>query len=195
MTKAEKTRQFIIEKAAPIFNKKGVAGTSISDIMEATQLAKGGVYGNFENKEEICLEVFKYLTKELSSSIDLYVRAQETAKGKLFAMLDFYNENSLRSDREGCPLLNFGVEVDDTNPALKQKVKEGIKATQSKINKLVEMGVANGEFMNSFNAAQFAIKMFSMIEGAVFVGRVLGNNSQMKVIIELLKNEIEQNCK
>jgi TetR/AcrR family transcriptional repressor of nem operon len=67
MTKAERTRQFIIEKAAPIFNQKGVAGTSMSDIMEATKLAKGGLYGNFESKEEICVEAYKYLTECLSA--------------------------------------------------------------------------------------------------------------------------------
>ncbi|RZK05397.1 MAG: TetR/AcrR family transcriptional regulator, partial [Flavobacterium sp.] len=45
MSKSEQTKQFIIEKAAPIFNKKGFAGTSMNDILEATGLAKGGVYG------------------------------------------------------------------------------------------------------------------------------------------------------
>ena len=40
MSKAERTKQFIIEKSAPIINKKGMAGTSLSDIMEATKLAR-----------------------------------------------------------------------------------------------------------------------------------------------------------
>lgn len=191
MTKAEKTRQFIIEKAAPIFNRKGVAGTAISDIMEATKLAKGGVYGNFESKEEISLEAFNYLTKELSASIDSFICDRKTAKDKLFAFLDFYKENSLSSDHCGCPLLNFGVEADDTNPALKLKVKEGVKATQAKISKLVQQGIANGEFSADFDASLFAVKMFSMIEGAIFVGRVLGNNTQFNTIIKLLKDEIE----
>ena len=70
MTKSERTRQFIIEQAAPIINKKGMAGTAISDIMEATKLAKGGVYGNFDSKDEICLEALNFLLKRLGNSID-----------------------------------------------------------------------------------------------------------------------------
>jgi len=85
MTKAERTRQFIIEQAAPIFNKKGIAGTAISDIMEATKLAKGGVYGNFESKDEICLEAFSYLTKSLSTAINQSMEGKASAKEKLFA--------------------------------------------------------------------------------------------------------------
>ena len=50
MTKSEKTRRFIIEQSAAIFNKKGIAGTSISDLMESTKLAKGGIYGNFDER-------------------------------------------------------------------------------------------------------------------------------------------------
>ncbi|MCP2807331.1 TetR family transcriptional regulator, partial [Salmonella enterica subsp. enterica serovar Typhimurium] len=62
-SKAERTRQYIIDKAAPIFNKKGYAGTSLNDLIEATGLTKGAIYGNFENKDEIALEAFDYNLK------------------------------------------------------------------------------------------------------------------------------------
>ncbi len=60
MTKAEQTRAFIIEKTAPLFNKKGFEGTSLSDMTTATGLTKGSIYGNFSNKDEVALEVFDY---------------------------------------------------------------------------------------------------------------------------------------
>jgi AcrR family transcriptional regulator len=59
MSKAEKTKQFIIEKTATLFNTKGYTSTSLSDITQAT-LTKGSIYGNFENKDEVALEVYKY---------------------------------------------------------------------------------------------------------------------------------------
>lgn len=43
MNKAQRTRQFIVEKTAPIFNVKGYAGTSLADMTEATGLTKGSV--------------------------------------------------------------------------------------------------------------------------------------------------------
>ena len=52
-SRSEKTRQLIIETAAPIFNKKGYAGTSLSDLTQATGLTKGSIYGNFKNKDEV----------------------------------------------------------------------------------------------------------------------------------------------
>ena len=47
-TKAEKTKEYIIATSAPIFNKQGYAGTSMSDITKATGLTKGVLYGNFK---------------------------------------------------------------------------------------------------------------------------------------------------
>ena len=85
MTKAERTKKFIVEKAADLINRKGIAGTSLSDIMEATQLAKGGVYGNFESKDAICREAFNYLAEKQYGSIKQKLDAQPTAKLKLFA--------------------------------------------------------------------------------------------------------------
>ncbi len=49
-TKSDRTKQFILEKVAPVFNKNGYFGTSMSDITEATGLTKGAIYGNFKNK-------------------------------------------------------------------------------------------------------------------------------------------------
>ena len=193
MTKAERTRQFIIEKAAPIFNKKGIAGTAISDIMEATKLAKGGVYGNFDSKEEICIEAFNYLLQTITLAIGQGMEGKVTAKEKLFALLDFYKDRLFNSNRGGCPILNFGTEADDTNPLIKQKVKEAINAAESRISRLVYEGVISGEFKKSFNAEIFAIRMFTMIEGAIMISRIMGNNHQMKVVTDLLRAEIDQN--
>lgn len=59
-TKAERTTQYIIETVAPIFNKYGYVGTSMSHLTEATGLTKGAIYGNFENKEALALASFEY---------------------------------------------------------------------------------------------------------------------------------------
>jgi AcrR family transcriptional regulator len=191
LTKAEKTRQHIIEKAAVLFNKKGMAGTSINDIMQAANLAKGGIYGNFENKEEICLEVFKHLSQNLLNLVDTALNSRNSAKDKLFALLDFYEDNLLRSDKGGCPVLNFGTEADDTNPVIKKAVNQTIKETQDRIIKVISNGKKSGEFSSSVNAETFAVKMYLSTEGAILVGKIQNSNQQMKIMNDILKAEIE----
>src|SRR5215204_2083640 len=90
LSKSERTRSFIIEKAAPLFNKKGYAGTSMSDIMVATGLAKGGVYGNFESKDEIAAAAFEFSLNKIRTELLFTINQHSTALGKLFAILAFY---------------------------------------------------------------------------------------------------------
>ena len=144
MTKSEKTRRFIIEQSAVIFNKKGIAGTSITDLMEATKLAKGGIYGNFNSKDEICVEVFDYLTGIVSSGLDRATAGKATAREKLFGILDYYHDNLAPNEMGGCPLLNFGTEADDTNPDLRQRVAKMIRKSQQRIARAIEEGQAAG---------------------------------------------------
>ncbi len=192
MSKAEKTRQFIIESSAAVINKKGIAGTSISDLMEVTNLAKGGIYGNFENKEEICLEAFKFLSSRAGRALDQAITSQITPKEKLFALLDYYRDNIATNETGGCPLLNFGIEADDTNPLIRQRVAKAAKHSQLRISKIVDAGKAAGEFKASIDSELFALKMFTMIQGAIFTSRVYNNNVPMTAIVNLLKEEINR---
>lgn len=193
MTKAERTRQFIIEKAALIINRKGMAGTSINDIMEATKLAKGGVYGNFESKDEICAEAFDYLSNQVSAGITARISDKTSPKEQLFELLEYYKSVPLKEEHYGCPLLNFGVEADDTNPVIRQKVSKAITAAQARIAKIVRAGIAAGEFNKEFNAEIFAAKAFAMLEGAILVCRVQNSHKQMRLLTDILRKEIEDN--
>ena len=191
MTKAERTRQFIIEKAAPVFNQKGVAGTSMSDIMEVTKLAKGGLYGHFESKEALCLEVFSYLTSRTHDGVTQLINEAKTAKDKLYALLDFYDARLLKSNTGGCCILNFGAEADDTNPLMKQKVNEAIIRFKNRFSKIITDGQQSGEFSKNLDADIYALKAFTMIEGAVLISKVQNNREHMHTIIAILKKEID----
>jgi TetR/AcrR family transcriptional repressor of nem operon len=193
MTKSEKTRQFIIGQSATLFNTRGLAGTAMSDVMEVTKMAKGGLYGHFESKEALSLAVVDYNLKMLVASVDRAIVAEATFKNKLIAFMEVF-KNPLHFPVEGgCPLLNFGTEADDTNQVVKDKLKAVIEMAQKKCQSLIQQGIKNREFKKTFDAKEFSIIMFSLMEGGTLIGRVLNTNTQMAVIIKMLKRQIEEN--
>jgi TetR/AcrR family transcriptional repressor of nem operon len=190
VTKAERTRQFIIEKAAPIINRKGMAGTSMSDIMDAAHVAKGCLYGNFENKEEICLEAFQFLVRKFVAGAEQQMKQCSSAKAKLFAFLDYYRDDRFRTENGGCPLLNFGVESDDTNPKMREEVRSAINGTQSTLKRLLEKGIGAGEFRPDIDPEMMAVKIHIMLEGAALVGRIQDRNDVFDMIVHSIKAEL-----
>jgi len=191
MRKGEITRQFIIEKAAPIINRKGMAGTSLSDIMEATRLAKGCLYGNFDNKEAICLESFNFLAQRYASDLKAHLSGYPLGKARLLAYLDFSLRGKFRDENGGCPVINFGSEADDTNPVIRERVRQTIRNTQEMLKQMITDAIDLGEFKPTVDAGLLALKFYTMLEGAVLISRIENNNLSLEQITKLIEDEIE----
>lgn len=166
-TKAERTTAYIIETVAPIFNKLGYIGTSMSDLTEATGLTKGALYGNFENKEALALSAFEYNSKKLLAKID-EVLADGNALDKIFALTNFYrNYDTFTAEMGGCPILNTGVDAQNNNRLLAAAAKETLREVEGKIALVLENGANNNELRLPVTPLQFAKQLYTMIMGAV----------------------------
>ncbi|HEX6360034.1 ScbR family autoregulator-binding transcription factor [Actinophytocola sp.] len=51
--RAERTRNLILDAAAEVFEARGFAGASLSDILARAGVTKGALYFHFESKEEL----------------------------------------------------------------------------------------------------------------------------------------------
>jgi TetR/AcrR family transcriptional repressor of nem operon len=185
MTKAEKTKQFIIEKTAPVFNVKGYAGTSIADITEATGLTKGSVYGNFTNKDEVALAAFDYNLKIINDILSQEISRHLTIKEKLLAYVAVY-ENFLKYPfpMGGCPILNTAIEADDTHEQLRKKASDAIIYWKNSIVSLIEKGIENKEFKAGIDPEQVALSIIALIEGGIMIAKVTGKTQYRKAIIK-----------
>jgi len=191
MNKAEKTKQFIVEKTAPIFNVKGYAGTSLSDMTAATGLTKGSIYGNFTNKDEVALAAFDFNLHKVQRIIKGEMDRHIAIKDKLLVYINVY-ENFLKFPFPdgGCPILNTATEADDTHPMLKKKVADAINAWKNSITKLIEKGIASGELSVVNDAEQTAITIIAMIEGAIMIAKVTGKMNYRNAVMRSVENLI-----
>jgi TetR/AcrR family transcriptional repressor of nem operon len=191
VSKGEKTRQRIIETVAPLFNEKGLAATSIKDVLKATKVAKGCLYGHFENKDVLTYAVVDYLLQIVVDNSVNAISQKISAKEKLFAYLDIYADPVNPTSASGCPIMNFGAESDGTNEVVQQKIQKAIKKLNRLFSDTIKKGIADKEFSTALNPDEFALKIFTMVEGGIVVSRVMNNHNSLKAIVEMLKKEIE----
>lgn len=83
LSKGERTRQRIVAAAAPIFNRHGYEGSSLTDLMAATGLGKGGIYRHFSSKEELAAEAFDYTWEAAWKTRMLHVEGKASGIEKL----------------------------------------------------------------------------------------------------------------
>lgn len=193
LSKADRTRQFIIETTSGIFNTKGYAGTSMSDITEATGLTKGSIYGNFSNKEEVALAVFDHNYGKVTGVINQRISAAKNYHDKLMVYAQVYDQYT-RSNffpQGGCPILNTAVEADDTNPLLKDRAAKAIQGWKKRIMDMIHAGVEAGEFKEGLDHNRIALSIIAMIEGGIMMAKVTNSQSCLDKImhaVELLIN-------
>jgi TetR/AcrR family transcriptional regulator, transcriptional repressor for nem operon len=192
MGKSEQTKAFIVEKTASLFNTKGYAGTSISDITEATQLTKGSVYGNFANKDEVALAVFDYNLGKLTAILMQEIGRQTSAKQKLLAYGEVYSHyDSYAFPVGGCPILNTAIEADDTHPELRKRVASAINNWKKNIVRIIEKGIQDKEFNKGIDAEQTALTLIALIEGSTMIAKVSGKSADRAAIMRSLKTFVE----
>jgi len=192
MTKGEETRQMIIERSAPIFNRKGIAATAMSDIMEATKLSKGSLYVHFDNKDTLVETVVDYNMQLLNKRVEDELGRYDNAKDKLFAFIDMYRDPLNPPVTGGCPMMNFGVEADDMNEAVRVKVAKNVDKSQQMLVDIIKQGVSQGVFKPDWNYKEFATLLFALIEGGVMITRNTKKYDKMAIIIRNLKKMIEE---
>ena len=138
VTKGERTRQKIVETAAVLFNQRGFTGCSMGDIVAASGLEKGTLYGHFSTKEELAVLAFDHAWQETSDKRLRNIETVSNAVDKLRLHIDNYVNTP--SCAGGCPLLNFAVDADDGNPALRTRVRKALKGWEDFLAKIVEDG-------------------------------------------------------
>jgi len=196
LTKSEKTKQMIIEKAAPLFNTKGYAGTTMNDLMKVTGLAKGGLYGNFASKDEIAALAFEYSYNKVKTDLLFKIKQQPTTLGKLNAIINFYRNYAVRPTIEGgCPLMNTAVDADDAYPFLKQRAKQALNDLLNGLQQILENGIAHDELKKTINARKEAEIIFAQIEGGLMMAKVSDDAKLLYSVLDNLKHYIDTHLK
>lgn len=196
MNKGQTTKEFIIEKAASIFNKNGFAGSSLSELMDATGLKKGGIYNHFKNKDEIMLKAFDFAIKKFNRQIYLAYKDKETALKKLYAIIEYYKTYPLNPVIEGgCPIINTAVDSDSTHPALKARVKTVLIRWIENMQYIIEKGQSEGEIKLDVDPYKSAVFLVTNMQGGVLITRSLEEKTYMEIIVGQLKEYVDGQLK
>ncbi|WP_213806373.1 TetR/AcrR family transcriptional regulator [Granulicella sp. dw_53] len=164
LSKGEKSRRLIIEKAAVLFNQKGYEGCSMQDVVKVVGLEKGTIYGHFESKEQLALEAFDFAWSETRkrrfAKLDTVANAIDKLK------LHIRNFIIIPDFPGGCPLLNTAIDVDDGSSPLKREAKKAFRGWRDYLVGILHAGQEAKEVRMSVDPRKVATLIISMLEGA-----------------------------
>jgi TetR/AcrR family transcriptional regulator, transcriptional repressor for nem operon len=181
MSKGDDTKQRILELAAPVFNTKGYAGASLSDILAATGLQKGGLYNHFGSKEELALASFDWAVDQLNARWRTAVAGKKHAIDRLMAVVDMFDDYySNPIVPGGCPIVNTSVESDDSNPQLRKKAQEKMDRMRETVVAILRKGTQRSEIQAGVAFDQIAVELIALLEGGIVLSKLYGDPHHLK---------------
>lgn len=176
MRKGERTREMILTHAANEFNRRGLGGTSLDDLMRATGLRKGGLYNHFPSKEALALAAFDHSVDRLRPRFSEALRAADGAVARLDAFVGVFRLTFTDPAVEGgCPVLNAAIDADDTHPELRDRALAIVESWHDLLRRTVRRGVERGELRPDADPDLVASLTVAAVEGAVAVARLSGD--------------------
>jgi AcrR family transcriptional regulator len=191
-TKGARTRQRIVELAAPVFNRRGYAGASIRELVEATGLEKGGIYNHFGSKEQLALEAFDYAYSRLEANMSATQDPAQDAPARLVAMISAFSGNARRAVVSGgCPIMNTAIEADDTHPELRDRARHAMTNWHRLIGSIVKQGVAEGTLQPDVDPYELASIVTGALEGALMLARLYDDPAHMDRVVAHLNAHVQ----
>ncbi len=187
MGKGERTRQRIVERAAPVFNTRGYFGASMSDLVRETGLEKGGIYNHFDSKEALALAAFEHAVGLVGARFQGALAGRERAIDRLRAIVEVFRE--LADDQllpGGCPILNTAVETDDAHPVLRDRARAAMTDWLRLIGGTVKRGVQSGQLRPDTDPRAVASVVTATLEGAIMLSRLYGDPAHMHRAVDHL---------
>ncbi len=191
--KADRTKQFILEQVAPIFNQQGYMGTSMATIVQAVGMTKGAIYGNFKDKKALAIAAFNYNIRLEMGRLTQFIEAQSSPVEQLFAILDFYAYyRSHKQPGGGCPIINIGVDANNQHEELLRRVQKVIVKLERSIENILKAGIAAQQFHPELETLACAKHFYTSLQGAVFMAMTLKDDQYLQQMTSHLRQVIEE---
>ena len=167
-TKGSQTRQNIIEKSLQLFSVKGYYNTSVSDILGATGLTKGGLYGHFASKEEIWNAVYDEAVLIWKGIVFNGIRNNSDPLNRIHRFIENDMNDYLGGDvfDGGCFFLNMLVELSGQSASMSRQILRGFVRLSALLRSWLEEAEQKGMLRPGLNFKESANFIIITLNGA-----------------------------
>ena len=192
--KGARTRRNIVEKSLQLFSIKGYFNTSISDILDATGLTKGGLYGHFKSKEDIWYAVYdeamaiwqKVVLENVRDIHDPLHRIEKTIEND---MREYLGGEVFDG---GCFFFNMLVELSGQSSSMNRHILRGFVRFSRMLRRWLEEAEARGMIEEGLDLKEIANFIVISVNGAAPLYAASRDPLIWKQTISQLHHYIEQ---
>ena len=172
-----------MERAAELFAERGVAGTSLDEVLAAAGAGKGQLYHYFHGRGELveaavahrCTQVLAGLTQALGT-----VASMAELEQALAGFVAGFEQMGL----PGCPIGSLAAEVAERNEGARLQAAAGFDAWEQLFADALERMRDRGELRADASAAVLATALLASIEGGMVLSQTRKDPASLHIAVE-----------
>jgi len=189
-SKGEATRQRIVDAAADLIYTRGVEGTSIDDVIDASGTGKSQVYHYFGGKTELVEAV-------VEAQITRVLGEQAVFLGDLRTMRGFERWRDsvvvdVRGPRgaHGCPIGSLASELADRSETARQNLEQGFAVWERWFRVGLERMQDSGELRPDADIDELAMGVMAAVQGGYLLSQTRRDGRSMAAALDMALDRI-----
>ncbi|MEM7709142.1 MAG: TetR/AcrR family transcriptional regulator [Pseudomonadota bacterium] len=183
--------QRVLDAAFEQFWRKGVRGTSLSDVAREVGVQRGSLYNAYGSKEALFLRAYRQYADDYLDNV-----ARRVSRGPLRQrLLDFYDYSISNyctgTPHRGCPTTRALMEIPslaDTQDTTKQAFADLLQRLIELISGALTDGLGSGEFTGDPHLT--AEHLVAVARGLVVMEKAFGDEAQLRRIAGFTINAV-----
>ena len=189
--KGQATRDRIVEAAADLMFRQGVAGTTTEQVQAAARVSASQIFHYFSDKRALVRAVIAYQTEAvLTTQQPLLGRLDSMEALRAWADQFVSIEEQLKFEG-GCPIGSLGSELAETDAAARQDVERGFARWEEAIREGLRAMYARGDLRRSADPDALALALLTALEGGLLMTQIRRDPAPLRTVLDVLLAHIE----
>jgi AcrR family transcriptional regulator len=175
MPRPDRSRVALIESAGLLFRRQGYAATGVNQILETADVKAGSLYHHFpDGKAELAAAVVDGVGGGITRLLRTFLASEHSPAEIVGNWIDVLAVGLETDQRDGCPIEPIATESVNASPQIREasaRAFDGWSAAMA--DRLATDGWPADE------AAQTALAVIALIEGALMLSRIAGNRTAL----------------
>jgi TetR/AcrR family transcriptional regulator, transcriptional repressor for nem operon len=177
------SRARIVERAAELFAERGVAATSLDEVLAAAGAGKGQFYHYFRSRDELTAAAVGHRCRQAVARLTQALGGVSSLTGLEQALAGFVGGFE-QMGMPGCPIGTLATEVAGRNEDARMQAAAGFDAWERLLTDALERMRQHGELRADAEPAALATGVLASIEGGMVLSQTRKDMTALRIAVE-----------
>ena len=177
------SRERIVERAAELFAERGIAATTVDEVLAAAGAGKGQFYHYFRSRDELAAAAVGFRCAQVVAGLTQALGGVSSLAGLEEALAGFI-AGFEQAGLPGCPIGTLAAEVAGRNEDARLQAAAGFDAWERLLADALERMRQRGELRADASPAVLATGLLASIEGGMVLSQARKDMASLRIAVE-----------